>query len=327
MKRHINKRKLIIFLIAIVSIFVIAGVIFISFKSKGKTDNSSLNDSLNTSSEAETSSSTIDLSSNDSIIEKDSSSIPENSSIPESPEDNEVMAYSNLSYFKKENIEKYKNYKKLNSNLTYQQVILNVNIGLDNAFYSNTHQAENYDSITVLVNKYSYLPSDYVPKDLVTISPEYSTRSVQLRAEAASAFEKMAADAKSKGYTIRAHSTYRSYDSQKSIYNSYVQTDGVVKADTYSARPGFSEHQTGLAADIVAAQSTDITAFNQYKENTYVLENAHKFGFIVRYPVGKEHITGYKSEPWHLRYVGVDVAQKIHELNITFDEYVAMFGN
>ena len=328
MKKHRKNNFLALWSIIILVLSFVIGGIFIYSKSDRKNKDSSSLDLQNSSLQD---SSVIDLSSesdsstSDSSSELDSSSIKDSSSAVESKNDNAIMAYSNLSYFKNENVSRYVNYKQKNSKLSYEQAILYVNIGLDRSYYTNTCQAVNYSSIKALVNKYSYLPSTYAPADLVNISAQNSTRTVSMRKEAAQAFEKMSNDARSKGYIIKAHSTYRSFDQQKSIYNSYVQDDGQAAADTYSARPGYSEHQTGLVADVVASNSNDITDFDKYKENKYVLENAHKFGFIVRYPVGKENITGYKSEPWHLRYVGVETATKIKNLNITYDEYCAKF--
>ncbi len=331
MKKHAKKNYLAIWLIIIIVLSFVIGGIFIYSKSSRKNKDSFSMDSQNSSLHD---SSKLDLSSEiDTSSQQDSSSVPdssspikESSSAVESKNDDAIMAYSNLSYFKDENINRYIKFKQKNKKLSYEQAIVYVNIGLDRSYYTYTCQAVNYSSIKALVNKYSYLPSTYAPTDLVTISAQNSTRTVSMRKEAAQAFEKMSNDARSKGYIIKAHSTYRSYEQQKSIYNSYVKQDGQVAADTYSARPGFSEHQTGLVADVVASNSTDITDFDKYKENRYVLENAHKFGFIVRYPVGKENITGYKSEPWHLRYVGVETATKIKNLNITYDEYCAKFG-
>lgn len=323
MKKHRKKNYLAIWLIIIiVLIFVIGGIFIYSKSVKGKKDSSSMNSQNSSLRDSSTSDSFFEP---DSSLKLDSSSTKDSSSAVESKNDDAIMAYSNLSYFKDENINRYINYKQKNKKLSYEQAILYVNIGLDRSYYTNTCQAVNYSSIKALVNKYSYLPSTYAPTDLVTISAQNSTRTVSMRKEAAQAFEKMSNDARSKGYIIKAHSTYRSYEQQKSIYNSYVLDDGQAAADTYSARPGFSEHQTGLVADVVASNSTDITDFDKYKENRYVLENAHKFGFIVRYPVGKENITGYKSEPWHLRYIGVETATKIKNLNITYDEYCAKF--
>lgn len=329
-----RKKKLLILLITIfvVIVFVIGGVLIYSKSGKKNKDSSSIYqqessilDSSVTDSSVADSSSQVESSITDSSSQLDSSSLIDSSSIVENKDDKAIMSYSNLSYFKQENINRYIDYKRKNGKISYEQAIVYVNIGLDRSYYTNTHQAKDFSSITALVNKYSYLPSTYVPNDLVQISSQNSTRQVYMRKEAAEAFENMSNDARAQGYIIKAHSTYRSYAQQKSIYNSYVSQDGQAAADTYSARPGFSEHQTGLVADVVASNSLNITDFDKYKENKYVLENAHKFGFIVRYPVGKDKITGYTSEPWHLRYVGVETATKIMNLNITYDEYYAMF--
>ena len=115
-------------------------------------------------------------------------------------------------------------------------------------------------------------------------------------------------------------SAYRSYTNQETLYNRYVQKDGSIKADTYSARPGHSEHQTGLAVD-VHNTVLPYTSFDKTNEFTWMKENAHKYGFILRYPKDKTNITGYDYEPWHNRYIGVEHATYIYENNITFDEY------
>ena len=175
--------------------------------------------------------------------------------------------------------------------------------------------------ILAIVNKYHYLSSSYVPDDLVTISSKYSTRTNKLRSVAAKAFENMAEDALKNNIKIYAASSYRSYSDQKYIYNNYVKEDGVQIADTYSARAGHSEHQTGLATDIADTSYSFIK--DNTKESNWLKENAHKYGFILRYESTTEKITGYMYEPWHYRYVGVDIATFIHENKITYDEYVA----
>ena len=172
-----------------------------------------------------------------------------------------------------------------------------------------------------IVNKYHYLSSSYVPDDLVTISSKYSTRTNKLRSVAAKAFENMAEDALKDNIKVYAASSYRSYSDQKYIYNNYVKEDGVQIADTYSARAGHSEHQTGLATDIADTSYSFIK--DNTKESNWLKENAHKYGFILRYESTTEKITGYMYEPWHYRYVGVDIATFIHENKITYDEYVA----
>ncbi|MDD2435434.1 MAG: M15 family metallopeptidase [Bacilli bacterium] len=139
------------------------------------------------------------------------------------------------------------------------------------------------------------------------------------------AFKKMADDAAKKELYIKGRSAYRAYNTQSYIYTSYLNNYGYVWAENYSARPGHSEHQTGLALDIGSNNSEDLGNFEATPEFKWVKDNAHKYGFILRYPKDKEYITGYSYEPWHYRYVGIDVATKIYELNLTFEEYYAFF--
>ena len=134
------------------------------------------------------------------------------------------------------------------------------------------------------------------------------------------AFEKLCFDALEQGYTIRAMSTYRSYDYQNILYQNYVAKDGVINADTYSARPGFSEHQTGLVVD-VDDSIYDFTSFHKSKSFKWMSDNAYKYGFILRYPLDKVDITGYSYESWHYRYVGIEAATKMRNENLSFDEY------
>ena len=142
--------------------------------------------------------------------------------------------------------------------------------------------------------------------------------------DAAEAFKQLASDAKDEGYTIVGISGYRSYQTQATLYQRYVNKDGRVLADSYSARAGHSEHQTGLAID-VASKDPNILTFEQSTAFAWMLEHAHAYGFILRYPKGKEQITGYKYEPWHYRFVGVDLALEIKKSGMTFDEYAAVY--
>ena len=138
--------------------------------------------------------------------------------------------------------------------------------------------------------------------------------------DAKAALDKMFADAKKEGITFWIASGYRSYDRQNTIYNNYVAKDGKAEADRYSARPGHSEHQTGLAFDL-----NELTeAFGNSKQGKWLAENCHKYGFIIRYPQNKEHITGYMYEPWHVRYLGVDKATAVYESGLCLEEYLGI---
>lgn len=141
-----------------------------------------------------------------------------------------------------------------------------------------------------------------------------------LTAETVSAFNSMQAEAASQGLDIYISSGFRSYASQESIYNRYVAADGRAEADRYSARPGHSEHQSGLTFDL----NTIDEAFAYTPEGAWVRDNAHRFGFVIRYPQGKEHITGYIWEPWHLRYLGEAVATEVYNSGLSLEEYLGI---
>ena len=154
---------------------------------------------------------------------------------------------------------------------------------------------------------------------------DFSKRIGKLKKEAYRAFKKMYKDAEEEELYLYISSPYRSYSRQKTLYTNYSNIDGTKEADKYSARPGYSEHQTGLAFDLGTASNHNINDFASSNEFEWVNKNAYKYGFILRYPYGKTYITGYIYEPWHYRYVGIDVATYIYKNNITFEEYYAYF--
>lgn len=189
---------------------------------------------------------------------------------------------------------------------------------------------ETPDSLTVLVNKEHALPDGYEPADLtvpdVRFPFEEDDPKKQLRQEAADALEKLFHDAEAAGHFLFAQSGYRSYERQEVIFASNVNKDGEEAANKYSARPGESEHQTGLVMDITseAVGFGLIEAFGETPEGKWVAENAHEYGFIIRYEQGKEDITQYQYEPWHLRYVGTEAAKAIYENDWTLEQYVGV---
>lgn len=157
----------------------------------------------------------------------------------------------------------------------------------------------------LLVNKRHPLPPSYGGLD----------------SQATQALDKLQKAAENAGYSIPTLSAYRSYDYQGTLYNNYVARDGQAAADTYSARPGFSEHQSGLAFDVGELDDN----YGNTAAGTWLREHCHEFGFIIRYPKGKESITGYMYEPWHIRYVGKDVAAQIYQKNVTLEEYLGEY--
>lgn len=228
--------------------------------------------------------------------------------------------FSNLSYYKKENLTRYKAYKANNSNLSIEDIVTRVNLNLDKDPYTDTNPSSNLNTNYLLVNKFNYLASNYIPNNLELLDNSYAKSGIYLVKEAKENIEKMINKAKEDGLNIRVISAYRSYTYQENLYNNYVKSDGVEKADTYSARPGYSEHQTGLVVDVTRAFD-NFNNFENTNEYNWMLENASNYGFILRYPKDKENITTYSFEAWHYRYVGVELAQKIKASNLTFDEY------
>lgn len=170
--------------------------------------------------------------------------------------------------------------------------------------YKNIVEGPTYINGILIVNKKYSLPSTFGGTDSTALS----------------ALNKLQQSALSAGYNIPLVSGYRSYQTQKSIYNSYVSRWGVEYTDTVSARPGHSEHQTGLAFDVGELSSN----YGETKPGIWLRENCYKYGFIIRYLKGKESITGYSYEPWHIRYVGVEVATEIMKRNITLEEYLGV---
>ncbi len=227
-----------------------------------------------------------------------------------------------ISYFRNDNIDRYINYKRDNPDLEITQVIKNVNMDLDKEHYTGAKEAINLNNLEILVNKYNYLKDDYVPNNLENINTQYALSNMKLVNYAREAFERMAKDASKENLKIVAMSTYRSYSYQVDLYNRYKKKDGEAAADTYSGRPGFSEHQTGLAVDVYNGK-VNYTDFETTKEFIWMSNHAHEYGFIIRFPKGKENETGYTYESWHYRYVGTDIATYIKENNISFEEYIA----
>lgn len=233
---------------------------------------------------------------------------------------NDLFKWLEYENFIFRNFDRYLNYQEKNPSMNLTLLIEKINTNRDYPFYTNT-QASNIDlRDLILVNKYYALSEDFSPTDLVSVSP-YGN--VKLSRNAAEAFIELCKQAKEDGYTIIGISGYRSYQTQKNLYNRYLQKDPQKVVDTYSAKAGHSEHQTGLAID-VSSNNPDMLTFEMSSSFIWMKENAHQFGYILRYLKGKEDITGYKYEPWHYRFVGKEIATLLHQTGMTYDEYVAI---
>jgi D-alanyl-D-alanine carboxypeptidase len=230
-----------------------------------------------------------------------------------------LISFINSKYFNAENIERYENYYSKNKDYNFDDIVLYVEIGLDKEFYTEINVLTEYKSITTLVNKYNQLPKEATFDDLVNIPKPYSNNDkLKFRNIAYPELIQMIDDAKLEGLTLQVGSAFRTWNDQNSLFNNNKKKNGLEHALLYQAKPGHSEHQLGLAVDFSPISSN----FAKKKEYAWLKENAHKYGFIERYPNGKEFITGYNYEPWHYRYIGKDIAKIIHDENITYEEYL-----
>lgn len=205
-----------------------------------------------------------------------------------------------------------------------ETTVVCVNLGMDNEDYVNPTKVSEF-STDMLVNKHYVLEEDFTPSDLVEFDSKYTNGEVQKGSrEAVVAFSKMYEAAKKEGLGLVINSSYRSYKEQEALCAYYKELYGDGYVNRYVAFPGYSEHQTGLAFDI---GSTTSNIFAQSEEYTWMLDNAYKYGFILRFTNKKMSYTGFRSEPWHYRYVGKKIAKYIYENNISYEEYYVQFLN
>lgn len=239
-----------------------------------------------------------------------------------------IVKLLDAEYYLDKHFYDYGAYLEENQDLSTSSIIRNINVHLDKDFYEVEYETDTSLDTQMLVNKYYLLSSDYAPDDLVSVPQTYSwgeLGSQKVREVAYNAFLDMWHAAEQEGYYLMINSSYRSYQDQEAVYNNYKSSSGQKYADSIAARPGSSEHQTGLAIDIFSKTNTNRNSFTDSPEAKWLEDNAHKYGFILRYPEDKVDITGYNYESWHFRYVGEDIATYIYEHDITFEEYYAYF--
>ena len=236
----------------------------------------------------------------------------------------DVLDVSESREFYPEKFTRYISYHIKKPDYSMQNVIYTVNMGLDYPFYQGVAVVENPYNPLVLVNKYNHLPAGFERENLVGVSKEHKTndgRYYWLEAETYEQYIKMWNAAKLEGLSMEIVSAYRTEQYQRTLYDNRLTINGKVYADNYTARPGASEHQTGLAVDVGNSKGV----FEYTNEFKWLQQHAHEYGFILRYPKGKEWITGYSYEPWHYRYVGVDAARTIQQEGITYEEYYVKY--
>lgn len=236
----------------------------------------------------------------------------------------DLVNLTNEKYFIEKNLKSYIKYSKdTDKNLT--DVVAIVNVGANKDWYTDTKKSDISKDNLMLTNKFYSLDNTYNSDNMKTVSNQYSYGENQmLTNDTYDAFLKMFKAAKEEDLTLIINSSFRSYEEQEEVYNDYKNSRGEEYADKIAAKPGFSEHQTGMAIDI-QTYGSNASTFEEFDEFKWLQEHAHEYGFILRYPKDKQYITGYEYESWHYRFVGVEVATYIHENDITFDEYYAYF--
>ena len=231
-------------------------------------------------------------------------------------------------YFLEKNLDRYLAYIEEEEEDNLTDVVAIVNVNADHKWYEEELETDTSLNEQMIVNKFYALSVDYTPENLVSIPLDYSYGTEgenQLIEYAYDKFLDLWQAAHDEGFYLMVTSSYRDYASQKEIYDYRKATQGERKADETAARPGHSEHQTGLVVDMTSTTEPSATDFSESEAYKWLKEHAHEYGFIERYPADKEYLTGYSPESWHWRYVGIEAATVMHEENITYDEYYAFY--
>lgn len=239
--------------------------------------------------------------------------------------------FSNLvkeKYFITKNFNDYYDYYLANKKEDITKIVSIINSKVNQEYYSLNLKTDMSKGEAIIVNKYYALSKDYIPNDLVKVPMDYAWGdygSIICRKVAYDAFLNMWQEAHNEGYYLMISSAFRTYQEQETVFNNYKDSYGEDYALSIAAKPGYSEHQTGLALDIFTKTNNNRKTFKDSDAAKWLANNAYKFGFILRYPQDKVDLTGYDYESWHFRYVGKDIAKYIQENKITFEEYYAYF--
>ena len=242
--------------------------------------------------------------------------------------DDKIISLLEQKYFLEKNLEDYQEYIRKNNEDDYAKVVSIVNVHANHKWYQLDLNTQEDLGMLMNVNKFYTLSETYVPENLRNIELSYAYGEEgenKLIDYAYDKFLELWQAANEQGFYLMVTSSYRDYQGQKEIYDYRVSTQGEGKADETAARPGHSEHQTGLVIDMTSKTEPLADSFSNSEAYKWLKENAYKYGFIERYPEGKTYLTGYSPESWHWRYVGEEAAKLIHDEDITFDEYYAFY--
>lgn len=242
--------------------------------------------------------------------------------------DSNIIPFLKEKFFIYENLDNYLEYQKKNRDYSKTDVVAIINTEANIEWMENEKQTDTSKDELMLVNRIYGLSSDYKPEDIVNVPTKYAYSNMKLRSSILEPLENLIDDAASEGYTFVVSMGYRTYKEQKSLYNSYAKSYGKSEADSFVARPGHSEYETGLSFDLepykYVKKVKDVKTSAEYQ---WLRDNAYRYGFIFRFEKEKENLTKFSADTWRLRYVGVDAASLIYNENICFEEYYAYFVN
>lgn len=236
-----------------------------------------------------------------------------------------IINFLKEKYYITNNLERYLSYYDKNRNTSFKDIVAIVNVNRDFDYYNHDIDSDISQNELLIVNKYYKLNEDYEPSNLVNISNRHAYQNNKLIDIANDAYVDMWNAANNEGIKLIVNSSYRSFKEQKEVYEDIKASKGEANADKVAARPGYSEHQTGLSIDVFEINNQLTGTFKDSPAYTWLKNNSYLYGFIERYPENKENITGYSFESWHYRYVGKEVAKIIHDEDITYDEYYAYY--
>ena len=236
-----------------------------------------------------------------------------------------ILEFIEEKYYIHNNLDKYLTYKEKNRKTSNTDIVAIINTHQDENAYEEIVESDTAKDILLNVNKYYKLNEDYEPLELTNIPLQYAYADNKLAKVANDAFINMWNAAKEDNLSLIVNTSYRTFKTQETMYENTKAASGGRTADSTVARPGHSDHQTGLSIDVFEINNQSMSTFKDSSAYTWLKENAYKYGFIERYPEGKENITGFTFEPWHWRYVGYEASKTIQEEKITFDEYYAYY--
>lgn len=237
----------------------------------------------------------------------------------------DIVNLTKEKYFIFKNLDKYLEYKKENEGKKNNEIVAIINTEANVDWMDNEKKTDTSKGSLMLVNRIYGLPSDYEPDDIVDVPSLYAYTGKKISNSILNDIISLIEAGKEEGYTFVVSDGYRSYKEQENIYNNYKNSFGESEADIYVAKPGHSDYQTGMSFDLMPYNKV-IDNPTESEEYKWLKENAHKYGFIFRFPKNKEKLTRFKASIWRLRYVGTEASTVIHNENLCLEEYLAYWG-